>query len=244
MRIAVIADIHSNVPALEAVLEDIAERSVDQIVHLGDAFNGPIDPIGVAALLRSRPMVHVRGNGERMVLSDDPQERTASAQFARERLSADELAWIGGWPLLVSERAFIACHASPERDTDYLLDELVAGGVRLRNREAIALQLGAVEAPVVLSAHTHVPRFIRVSDSLAVLNPGSVGLPAYTDTLPIPHVMEVGSPEARYALVEVRGTRVIASHFCIPYDHEKAALLAERAGFHEWGAALRTGYGG
>jgi hypothetical protein len=53
--------------------------------------------------------------------------------------------------------------------------------------------------------------------------------------------MEVGSPEARYALVEIHGTRVRASHFCIPYDHEKAALLAERAGSHEWGTALRTG---
>src|SRR5687768_180863 len=127
MRIAVIADIHSNAPALEAVLEDLSGRAVDRIVHLGDAFNGPIDPVAVAMLLRSRPMIHVRGNGERMVLSDDPQERTRSALYARERLSTDDLEWIRGWPLVVSEQEFIACHASPERDTDYLLEELVVG---------------------------------------------------------------------------------------------------------------------
>jgi predicted phosphodiesterase len=244
MRIAVIADIHSNAPALEAVLEDIAVRSVDRIVHLGDAFNGPVDPAGVAMLLRSRPMVHVRGNGERMVLAGDPQQRTASAQFARERLSSDDLRWIEGWPLVVSEREYIACHASPESDLEYLLEELVPSGARLRRREQIALQLGSCEAPVVLSAHTHVPRFVRVSEGLAVLNPGSVGLPAYAQDLPIPHVMEVGSPEARYALAEIDGALVRASHVCIPYDHTRAALLAERAGFREWGAVLRTGYGG
>jgi predicted phosphodiesterase len=244
MRIAVIADIHSNAPALEAVLEDLSGRSVDRIVHLGDAFNGPVDPAAVAMLLRSWPMVHVRGNGERMVLSDDPQEQARSALYARERLSSDDLAWIRGWPLVVSEPAFIACHASPTSDTDYLLEELVIGGVRLRKREDILLQLGSIQAPIVLCAHTHVPRFVRVRDGLGVLNPGSVGLPAYAHQLPISHVMEVGSPEARYAIAEIHGTKVIASHFCIPYDYAKAALRAERAGFSEWASILRIGYGG
>jgi predicted phosphodiesterase len=243
VRIAVIADIHRNAPALEAVLEDLAGRSVDQVVHLGDAFNGPVDPAGVALLLRSRPMAHVRGNGERMVLSDDPQERSPSAVYARERLSAEDMAWIREWPLVVAEPEFFACHASPESDTDYLLEELVEGGVRLRTREAILRGLGAIEAPVLLSAHTHVPRFVRVSDSLVVLNPGSVGLPAYAQELPIPHIMEVGSPEARYAIAEIDGKNVRASHVCIPYDHDRAALLAERAGFGEWGSVLRSGYG-
>jgi predicted phosphodiesterase len=244
LRIAVIADIHSNAPALEAVLEDLSGRSVDRIVHLGDAFNGPVDPAAVALLLRSQPMIHVRGNGERMVLSEDPEQRSSSALYARERLSADVLEWIRDWPLVVSQPEFIACHASPESDTDYLLEELVAGGVRLRKREDILLQLGAIEAPVVLSAHTHIPRFVRVSDGLAVLNPGSVGLPAYEQQLPISHVMEVGSPEARYALAEIHGKKVKALHVCIPYDHDKAALLAERAGFREWGTILRSGFGG
>lgn len=244
MRIAVIADVHGNAPALEAVLADLSTRTVDQIVHLGDAFNGPIDPAAVAILLRSRPMVHVRGNGERMVLSDNPQQRTRSALYARERLRPDDLEWIESWPLVFSTREFFACHASPESDVDYLLEELVVGGVRLRKREDIALWLGAIQAPLVLSAHTHAPRFVRVSNEQAVLNPGSVGLPAYADQLPIPHIMEVGSPEARYAIAEIHGTTVTVSHFCIPYDHNKAALFAERAGFHEWAIALRTGYGG
>lgn len=244
MRIAVIADIHSNAPALEAVLADLAEQSIDQIVHLGDAFNGPVDPAAVARLLRARPMIHVCGNGERMILSDDPQQRTHSARYARERLSDDDLVWIQGWPLVVAKPEFIACHASPQNDTDYLLEELVVGGVRLRKPEDIRIQLGAIEAPVLLCAHTHVPRFVRVSDGLVILNPGSVGLPAYAHQLPISHVMEVGSPEARYAIVEIYGNKVKAAHFSIPYDHDKAARLAEHAGFREWGIALKTGYVG
>ncbi len=54
--------------------------------------------------------------------------------------------------------------------------------------------------------------------------------------------MEAGSPEARYAIAEIYGNQVKASHFSIPYDHDKAALLAEHAGFREWGIALKTGY--
>lgn len=51
--------VHNNAPALEAALADLAEQSVDQIVHWGDAFNGPVDPAAVAMPLRSRPMIHV-----------------------------------------------------------------------------------------------------------------------------------------------------------------------------------------
>jgi predicted phosphodiesterase len=242
MKIAVIADIHGNAPALEAVLSDLSRSDVDHVVHLGDAFNGPIDPVGVAKLLRGWPMIHVRGNGERMVLAEDEAERFRSATYARDRLSADDLQWIRSWPVVYRHDAFFACHGSPASDTEYLLEEITAQSVRLRAIAEIQTRLDGVHFSLVLCAHSHVPRLVRVSSATLVLNPGSVGLPAYSDQSPLPHTMEVGSPSARYAIAETCGSGWRVAHVAVPYDDEKAAALADRAGFHEWASVLRTGY--
>jgi hypothetical protein len=78
----------------------------------------------------------------------------------------------------------------------------------------------------VLCAHTHVPRFVSVSDGLVVLNPGSVGLPAYAHQLPIPHVMEVGSPEARLVLDSIWYNFYMAQRASI-HDSVKQALVKD-----------------
>lgn len=244
MLIATIADVHGNAPALEAVLDDLRRARPDRVVQLGDAFNGPIDPAGVVRLLRSMPMLHVRGNGERMVLESDPAGRTRSATFARERLNDADLGWIAQWPQVAAEEAFTACHGSPSSDVEYLLESLVPGGVGLKEPTEVAARLQDVTTPVLFCGHTHVPRVVRAREDLLVINPGSVGLPAYQDDAPIPHRMEAGSPEARYALVEVSGKTVRVSQIAVPYDYEAAARAAESEGFRDWARALRTGYAG
>lgn len=118
MKLAVIADIRGNAPALKAVVDDIAGASSMPVVNLGDAFNGPIDPAGVMRLLRATPMLHVRGNGERMVLADDEGKRPRSAIFARERLGAGDLPWIASWPAVLEHAEFFACHGSPSSDEE------------------------------------------------------------------------------------------------------------------------------
>lgn len=242
MKIAVIADIHGNAPALEAVLADILRYEVDQVINLGDAFNGPIDPIRVAELLQAGPMVHIRGNGERMVISADDTERTHSANFARERLRTDQLQWISSWPVLHRTEDFLACHGSPASDTEYLLEEITTEAVRLRTSMDIQARLGSVHASLVLCAHSHVPRLVQVSSTTWVMNPGSVGLPAYSLESPIPHKMEVGSPSARYAIAEQYRSGWCVLHIAVPYDWEKAAAAADGEGFPDWADTLRSGY--
>lgn len=242
MRIAVIADIHSNVFALDAVLGDLDRRGADHLVHLGDAFNGPIDPAGVADRLRQRSMDHVSGNGERMTISDQPTERTRSADYARERLDPDILCWIGSWPKLISRAEYCAFHGTPQSDVSYLVEDVTQGAVRLRARSEITADLAGVIAPLALCAHSHLPQRVRVHETLLVVNPGSVGLPAYKDLSPVPHRMEVGSPDARYAIVEIAGPRIAVVHLSVPYDHREAAAIAASAGFEAWSRTLLTGY--
>lgn len=242
MKLGVIADIHSNAAALEAVLADLDLRGVDRIVHLGDAFNGALEPHRVLELLRARPMVHVRGNGERMVLSPDPAVRSASASFARAQFSPEELEWIAGWPVRHDEPEFVACHGSPRDDLEYLLEEVTAEGVALRSRADIRARLPDLGAGLVLCGHTHVPRMVRLDDRMLVVNPGSIGLPAYGDETPFPHRMETGSPDARYAVAELRDGAWRVDLIGVPYDWAAAARLAELNGFPEWVGLLSTGY--
>jgi len=242
VTIAVIADIHGNAPALEAVLLDLARYNVGHVVQLGDAFNGPVDPAGVAKLLQGTRMIHVRGNGERMILAQDDVGRLRSATFARQRLSAADMQWIQSWPVEYRNEEFYACHGAPAGDTEHLLEEITAGGVRLRPAADIQVRLAGAHRSLVLCAHSHVPRLARTSSGIWVLNPGSVGLPAYSDESPVPHTMEVGSPSARYAIAQRSGSSWRVVHLAVPYDHEKAAALAAREGFPAWASTLRTGY--
>lgn len=242
MKLGIIADIHSNAPALAAVLDDLARHEVNRLVQLGDAVNGPIAPAEVVAMLRVRPMVHVRGNGERMVLAPDPGARSASAAYARAQLSPADLEWIASWPGRYDQAEFTACHGSPRSDLEYLLEDVTSAGVFLRGAADIGTRLEGVVAPLVLCGHTHIPRMVRLESGPLVVNPGSVGLPAYADAAPFPHRMETGSPHARYAVAELIGGEWVVSLCAVPYDWEAAAKLAEVHGFIDWGRPLRTGY--
>jgi predicted phosphodiesterase len=242
MKLAVIADVHSNAPALAAVLEDAAGQKPDLLVHLGDACNGPIDPAGTAALLRDLPgVVHVRGNGDRMVGVPTERDVTASARFARERLSPSDAAWLGEWPQVVNGDGWLACHGSPWDDCEYMLERVTDEGVFLREPADILRRIGPTYAKLVLCGHTHLGRIVPLPEGPLVVNPGSVGLPAYAATDPLPHKMEAGSPHACYAIVEQRGDRWHAALRQVKYDWKRAAKVAEKNGWPDWARAVRTG---
>jgi predicted phosphodiesterase len=89
MRIAVIADIHGNLPALEAVLADIQGRKVEQIINLGDCVSGPLWPREVCDLLMARDDLTIRGNHDRWVSGPDPTRMSASDRYAYAQLNQD-----------------------------------------------------------------------------------------------------------------------------------------------------------
>ncbi len=74
------------------------------------------------------------------------------------------------------------------------------------------------------------------------MNPGSVGQPAYADDAPYPHVVEIGSPDARYAIAEKRDGHWQAILIAVPYAFRVMAALAKSRGRLDWECALLTGY--
>jgi diadenosine tetraphosphatase ApaH/serine/threonine PP2A family protein phosphatase len=115
-------------------------------------------------------------------------------------LSAAQLAWLEQLPPTQVVGDIFLCHGTPASDMIYLLEHVTEHGVALRDSASIIAELNDVRQPVVVCGHSHVPRTVWLPDGRLVVNPGSVGIPAYDDDLPYQHVMEAGSPHARYAV--------------------------------------------
>ncbi|WP_374338117.1 metallophosphoesterase [Leeia sp.] len=240
MRIAVLSDIHGNLLALEAVVADLRRQGCDAVVNLGDTVSGPLQPQETAQFLMAQPgWVHVAGNHERQLLNLHPGSGP-SDRYAREQLGEAELAWLAAQhhSQRLTDEVWL-CHGSPGSDVTTLLQT----GERPASPQEIEARLGHVSAELILCGHSHIPRNVRTRQGQWIVNPGSVGLQAYRDDHPWPHVVENGSPDARYALVE----RLAAGQWrvelrSVPYAHEAAAALAVQRQRLEWAQALRTGY--
>jgi predicted phosphodiesterase len=243
MRIALLSDIHGNLAALEAVVADFGRRGVDVVANLGDSLSGPLLPGETARYLMARDWVQLRGNHERQVLDYRPGSGDPADGFARSRLGADELAWIAGLPpaLALDDEVFL-CHGTPTLDAAYFLETAAPGQPRLATAAEIAGRLGGVASALVACGHTHVTRIVRNAAGQLLVNPGSVGQPAYDDDQPVAHKVENGSPDARYAIAERLDGRWSACLIAVPYDHDAMAALALSHGRPDWAHLLRTGY--
>jgi putative phosphoesterase len=169
LRVAALYDVHGNLPALEAVLEE-AEASADVVVFGGDLVWGPwpSECLQRAESLGERA-VFVHGNCERLVLDG----ASPGHAWARERLSPPERARIEAWPMVavVDVEALgptLFCHATPRSDEENLTPESPDG--------AWAEAFAGVEERVVVCGHTHL-QFDRELGGPRVVNPGSVGAP-------------------------------------------------------------------
>ena len=243
MRIALIADIHGNLAALEAVAVDIRRRGVDQTVNLGDSLSGPLLPLETAQYLMAEGWLSLAGNHERQILTHGPERRSASDEYAYSQLTAKEFSWLKS---LSSNAALtpeiLLCHGTPSSDIEYFLETVERGAVRAASSREVECRLGSELSPLVACGHTHIARCVRTNRGQLIVNPGSVGLPAYDDTHPFPHVVETGSPDARYAIVEESHDGWVVSLLSVPYDHKSMAQQARQRGRPEWEHALLTGY--
>ncbi|HEV7321548.1 MAG TPA: metallophosphoesterase family protein [Ensifer sp.] len=244
MRLAVIADIHGNDLALEAVLADIDALGIVDIVNLGDHLSGPLNASRTADILIERQILSIRGNHDRYLLTVDPHEMGQSDRAAYEQLQPAHREWLTTLPVAhVYKDTFFLCHATPTDDETYWLEALTADGtVHMSSRPAIEAQATGIDYPVILCGHTHIPRAVRLADGRLVVNPGSVGCPGYDDDQPVPHKVEAGSPDARYAIVEQTAAGWNVTFRSVPYDWMAMSRLAESRNRLEWAKALATGF--
>ena len=231
MRIAVLSDVHGNLEALDAVLDDVAGQGVEATVALGDFLSGPSDPVGVADRLIELGLPSVRGNHDRYITDGREKDWHIDA-LVRGLLDERQHRWLGSVPApLLLEGDVFLCHGTPRDDNTSFMDTMVGTIPTMHPRDYIEAEAVGFDHEVLLCGHTHVPRSLRLADGRLVVNPGSVGLP-----------MEIGSPDARYAIIEKRRAGWNTELRAVAYDHAAAAKQALDKGYPVWAEALTWGW--
>ncbi|WP_293931575.1 metallophosphoesterase [Iodobacter sp.] len=116
MRLALVSDIHGNLPALEAVVKDMQGRGVDAVINLGDSLSGPLMPLETAQFLMAQNWVHLAGNHERQLLAS--AAKGLSDEFAYSQLGEVELAWLATLqPCQAYSPEILLCHGTPNSDS-------------------------------------------------------------------------------------------------------------------------------
>jgi putative phosphoesterase len=181
MRVAAIYDIHGNLPALEAVLEDIRRAGVDRIIVGGDVLPGPMPRETLACLLDlDIPVQFIQGNGERAVLAEIegkdpgvPERFRAIMRWVAQQVQPEYEHVLATWPMTVSLEIpgigeVLFCHATPRNDTEIF--------TRLTPEDRLLPVFERLDVPLVVCGHTHM-QFDRMVAGVRVVNAGSVGSP-------------------------------------------------------------------
>ena len=244
MRFAAIADAHGNFLALEAVVADIRAQRIDAIVNLGDMASSPLEARRTMDALMALDAVHVLGNHDRWLIDRPPEKMGAWDRPAYAQINEIHLDWLRKVPptRVYRDQVFL-CHGTPGNDDLYWLETVMPdGSVRMSPREAIEKDAEGISQSLILCAHTHIARAVRLSDGRMVVNPGSVGVPGFSYNVPYPHLIEAGTPDARYAILELAGGEWRVTFRHVPYDHAAMAALARQNGYPEFASALATGW--
>lgn len=215
MLLALIGDIHGNLPALEAVLERIDDEGIQTVLNTGDAVGGFPWPNEVVDLLRRRDIPSVQGEVDRMaagflrrgksIRGKASPEMLAHLEWTYDRLRSDNLEHLGTLPrhraLCYEGIDVFLCHGSPSSQSDSLLEDDEEARF-LRQRET-------ANAPVVVCGRTHRP-FWRDVAGTHFIDPGSVGIPAE------------GRAVARYAVLDTEQDPWSVDLAAAPYDLDAA----------------------
>lgn len=182
MRVAAIYDIHGNLPALEAVLQEIEQARVDQLVVGGDVVAGPMPGETLDRLLNlDMPVQFIKGNADREIVAQMagenvgavPDEVLEIIRWVAEQLSPEQGQLLAEWPLTYQAKVegigqVLFCHATPRNDTDVF--------TRLTPEERLLPIFAGVQTDLVVCGHTHM-QFDRMVGQVRVVNAGSVGMP-------------------------------------------------------------------
>ncbi len=182
MQVAALYDIHSNLPALEAVLEDVRQAGVDRVVVGGDVLPGPMPAETIERLLSlDIPVQFIQGNGDRVALAqmrgvDSPEVPAQYREIDRwvaQHLPPEYESLLASWPATLRMEIpalgeVLFCHATHRNDTEIF--------TRLTPEERLLPVFAGLNVAVVVCGHTHM-QFDRMVGKTRVLNAGSVGTP-------------------------------------------------------------------
>jgi putative phosphoesterase len=216
MRVALIGDVHANLPALEAVLDHAQAQDVEAIWNVGDFVGYGAFPNEVIERLRQEDALSIVGNYDLKVLEFKEKrdkwrkkkqpDKYLAFKWTYQTLSKKNRKYlrflsremrmkIKGWRILLT-------HGSPASDSEHLTPDTP--------KKRLSKLAQTAKADVIICGHSHLP-FVRQADDVWFINTGSVGRP------------DDGDPRACYAILEIDSKQIDVRHYRVEYDVEKAA---------------------
>ena len=223
MRLAVISDIHSNFPALEAVYADLKTQAVDHVFVAGDAINGCVFPTEVLDLIYTEHWQMVRGNHEQYVIDlaakpeKFPLPLWTSVHWTQAHLRPHDVDYIDSLSVSIEIEDIVIMHGA--------LQSLTGGFLPTDSDEVLLARYGDVDHNVIVNAHTHLPIVCSWRDKL-LINAGSVGIPLD------------GNPHPVYVVLTRQLNQWIIQHRRVPYDYQRVRADFVSRGFLTDGATM------
>ncbi len=235
MRIAVMSDVHSNIYALEAVIKDIKDRSLDLTVCVGDLVGYATFPNEVINLIRKENILTIMGNyddavGNRRIVCGcdypdpkDAENAASSLQWSVKNTTEENRKFLANIPkemtLTFEGKTITFVHGSPRMLTEYLKQD---------SQQAKEV-MDSFTGDILVCGHTHKPYYKMYEDKMLV-NSGSVGK------------SKTGSPDANYVIIDIKNENVDVEIVQVAYDFEKTAKAIEESVLpNEFAEIIRTG---
>ena len=219
MRFAILADIHANLAAFKAVLQDITERgAVQEIWCLGDIVGYGPDPSACIALLRQQPHICVAGNHDwaaigKLDISEFNPYAAEACRWTGEQLDSTDVQYLEGLPLTITRGDFTIVHGSPREPIwEYVVSTWSAAD-NFRCFDTRYCLVGHSHVPAVFEEidetckSKETPPTLRLGENRLIINPGGVGQP------------RDGDPRAAYAIYDEEEN--VINHYRISYDIEE-----------------------
>jgi putative phosphoesterase len=222
MKVALLGDVHANLPALEVVLEHAMQQGIGAIWNIGDFLGYGAYPDEVVKRLRHEGAINIIGNYDLKVLRFPKKKRKwrksklpekyLAFQWAYENLSEDSRRYLSSLPeeirMQVAGKSILIIHGSPLSNEECLYPETPKK--RLRKLSQVA------QADIIIFGHSH-QHFARLVDDVWFINTGTVGRP------------DDGDPRACYAILQITDGIVSTYHHRVAYDvNQSVAAIRER----------------
>jgi predicted phosphodiesterase len=225
MRIAVLADLHANLPALRAVLDDVLALECDTMWCVGDVVGRGPHPREVVDELRALAVPTIQGNWDDAVAlhreqpgvnwpdSDAEAAGRASLEWTTQQLSEEQRSWLRQLPVTdrftLEDRSVLLFHGSPARQNEYLWSD--------RPSRVFARMVSDQGDDLMCFGNTH-EAFHRLVGKTHFVAAGSVGCGTLDDM------------SAQYAVIDIAGPDLMVNFRAVPYDHFSVEADMQAAG--------------
>lgn len=239
-QLTIFGDIHGNLPALQAVFDDMQQRKLDNLTCLGDLVGYGTFPNEVIEAIRTRGIPTIMGNYDQGVGNSSDDCGCAYTSEKAEMLGKRSIAWSNAQttddnkaylrsladaiPVQLGDFKILLVHGSPRRINEYLYED--------RPEASLERIMDGIDADVLVCGHTHLPYHRVLPSGRQIINAGSVGKP------------KDDNPDACYVVLSLDGDQLKSEFIRVPYDVEQAAKAIEATDMpDEYAQMLRDGRG-